>query len=332
MFVFNPNIADHCGVQLLTVRATATVLIVNWNAGDYLLRCIQSIPEKYPIIIVDNNSRDGSIEKVALQFPRIRVIKSSVNLGYSAGNNVGLTQVNTQYVLFLNPDTEIIGDALDLMVNFLDNHPEYDAVGPKIIDRDGSTSQLSGRRHFNLWIGLCEAFLLDKIFPQNRWFNYRHIPEWDRQNSRDIDCLVGCAMLMRTDVVKRLGGFDQSVPLYLDDNDLCRKITEAGGKIRCLAGANIWHIHKISSDQAPNTWVTFLNLKASYIYLKKYSKADVANIYLVFLSIAGSIRVILFFLASFINSKYRINLKTSWDILLFILFYRNSASWMSCPE
>jgi GT2 family glycosyltransferase len=309
-----------------------TILIVNWNAGDYLTRCLASIPREYSVVIVDNNSRDSSLENVSSLFTRVKIIKSPVNLGFSAANNLGLKEIETKYVLFLNPDTEILGDAIYLMVDFLETHSDYDAVGPRIIDRDGQISNLSGRRHFNLWIGICEAFLLDKLFPQNRWFNYRHIPEWDRQNSRDIDCLVGCAMLMRTERVKLLGGFDESVPLYLDDNDLCRKVTEGGGKIYCLAEANIWHMHNVSGQQAPSSWITHQYLKACYVYLKKYYPGWEASIYLIFLVLGASARVIMFFFVSYFNRKYLINLKTSSDTLRFPLLFRKSEALTKCPD
>lgn len=309
-----------------------TILIVNWNAGDYLIRCLKSIPEDYPVVVVDNHSRDGSVDKVLSLFPRVRVIRAAVNLGFSAGNNLGLKEINTKYVFFLNPDTEIIGDAIGLMVQFLEDHPAYDGVGPKIIERDGKVSKFSGRRHFNLWAGFCDAFLLDKIFPRHRWFNYRHIPEWDRRDSRDVDCLPGCAMLMRTDTVKLLHGFDESVPLYLDDNDLCRKITDRGGKIRSLAEANIWHMHNVSGKQAPASWITHLNLKACYIYLKKYHSVGAADFYLVLLFFAALVRVTIFFLVSRFNNHYRVNLKTSIDMLMFPLFYWNSNTLGSCPD
>lgn len=300
-----------------------TVLIVNWNAGDYLKRCLQSITRDYPVVIVDNNSEDGSIDKVLSLFPTVKVLNSPINLGFSAGNNLGLKEITTKYVFFLNPDTEIIGDAINVMVHFLENHPDYAAVGPRIIDRNGQVSIFSGRRHFNLWVGFCEVFMLDKIFLKNRWLNYRHIPEWDRKTSRDVECLVGCAMLMRTDTVKELGGFDESVPLYLDDVDLCRKITERGDRIRCLAEANVWHMHNVSCSQAPAIWITHVYFLASYVYLKKYANLLIANCFLILVWFGGLARVTSFLLAYIINNKYRQKLITSWHMLTFPLCYWN---------
>jgi GT2 family glycosyltransferase len=302
-----------------------TVLIVNWNAGDYLTRCLQTIPRDYPVVIVDNNSEDGSVDKVLSRFPAVKVLKSPVNLGFSAGNNLGLREISSKYVLFLNPDTEIINDTIKVMVDYLESHPDYAAVGPRIIDRNGQISIFSGRRHFNLWMAFCEVFMLDKIFPQNKWLNYRHIPEWDRKTSRDVDCLVGCAMLMRTDIVKELGGFDESVPLYLDDVDLCRKITESGGRIRCVAEANIWHMHNISCSKAPAVWITHVYFLASYVYLKKYGNLLIANCYLILVWFGGLARVTSFLLAYSINKKYRPKLITPFHMLTFPLCYLKGA-------
>jgi GT2 family glycosyltransferase len=302
-----------------------TVLIVNWNAGDYITRCLETIPRDYPVVIVDNNSEDGSVDKVLSHFPAVKVLKSPINLGFSAGNNLGLREITTKYVLFLNPDTEIIGDAINVMVDFLESHPDYAAAGPRIIDRDGQVSLLSGRRHFNLWVGFCEVFLLDKIFSQNRWLNYWHIPEWDRKTSRDVDCLVGCAMLMRTDIVKELGGFDDRVPLYLDDIDLCRKITESGGRIRCVIEASVWHMHNVSCSKAPVAWINHVNFRARYVYLKKYANLLIANCYLILVWFGGLARATAFLLAYSINDKYRSSLIKSFHMLTFPMCYWKGA-------
>jgi GT2 family glycosyltransferase len=309
-----------------------TVLIVNWNAGDYISRCLQTIPKDYPVVIVDNNSKDGSVDKVLSRFPAVKVVKSPVNLGFSAGNNLGLKEITTKYVLFLNPDTEIINDAINVMVDYLERHHDYVAVGPRIIDRDGQVSLLSGRRHFNLWVGFCEVFLLDQIFPQNRWLNYWHIPEWDRRTSRDVACLVGCAMLMRTDTVKELGGFDETVPLYLDDVDLCRKITENGGRIRCLAEANVWHMHNVSCSKAPEAWISHVNFRARYVYLKKYANLLIANCYLILVWFGGLARATAFLLAYSINDKYRSSLIKSFHMLTFPFRCGDGDKFKMCPE
>jgi len=308
-----------------------TILIVNWNAGDYLIRCLKTIPQIYPVIIVDNNSKDGSIEKVASMFPGVKIIKSPINLGFAAGNNLGLKEVATKYVLFLNPDTEVIDDAIEQMVRFLETHPDYDAVGPRIIEANGEYSKVSGRRHITLWTSFCNACLLDRLW-RNKWLGWRYIPEWDRQTSRDVECLAGCAMLMRTGVVKEVGGFDESVPLYLDDNDLSRKITERGGRIYCLVEANIRHIHFVSSNQAPSAWITQVELLAYYVYLQKYERKYIPGMFRFFVFLGAMIRLGVFSILSCFNRKYFRNLKVAWDMLTFSLFYCGSEKLKICPE
>lgn len=309
-----------------------TILIVNWNAGDYLIRCLQSLDPGCRVILVDNHSRDGSAIQAAAAFPAVKLIESPVNLGFSAGNNLGLEEIDTEYTLFLNPDTEIIVDAVEKMVRFLDDHPDYDAVGPRIIEADGQYSKLSGRRHFGLWFGFCDAFLLDRLFPRSRWFARFYLPEWDRQSSRDVECLVGCAMLMRTAVVKQLGGFDESVPLFLDDNDLCRKITNHGGKIHCIVEANIRHIHNVSCCKAPSTWRNHLVCMARYTYLRKHGNRLTAGAYRLLLGIAGLSRMLVFAGISLINHQYYRNLKIAWNMVTFSLISCGSDQLKMCPD
>lgn len=308
-----------------------TILIVNWNAGDYLLRCLRSIDPRYRVVLVDNHSQDGSAIQAASSFSAVELVESPVNLGFSAGNNLGLEQIDTEYTLFLNPDTEIIGDAIEKMVRFLEDHSDYDAVGPRLIEADGQYGKLSGRRHFNLWYGFCDAFLLDRLFPRSRWFAGLFLPTWDRKSSRDVECLVGCAMLMRTAVVKKLGGFDESVPLFLDDIDLCRKITEHGGKIHCLVEANIRHVHNVSGSKAPITWIKHLSYMARYLYLRKYDNRVNAGIYRLMVGVAGFSRMLIFAGISLINRQYYRNLKIAWDTVTFSLVYCGSDQLKICP-
>jgi N-acetylglucosaminyl-diphospho-decaprenol L-rhamnosyltransferase len=309
-----------------------TILIVNWNSGDYLIRCLQSLDSRYPVVLVDNHSQDGSAIRSKATFPEVKLIQSSVNLGFSAGNNLGLKEVDTEYTLFLNPDTEIIGDAIEKMVRFLDDHSDYDAVGPRIIEASGRFGMLCGRRHFNLWLGVCEAFLLYQIFPRSSWFSGRFLPKWDRKSSRDVECLTGCAMLMRTAVVKELGGFDESVPLFLDDIDLCRKITDHGGKTHCLVEANIMHIHNVSGSKMPNTWLNQLSYMAHYTYLCKHRNALVADVYRLLLGIAGFSRLLVFAGLYLIDRQYHRNLKIAWDMVTFSLVYCGSDQLRVCPD
>ena len=307
-----------------------TILIVNWNAGDYLIRCLEHIQNHYPVIVVDNNSTDGSPEKVNSLFPSVKVIRSPLNLGFSAGNNLGLREVKTKYVLFLNPDTEIIDDAIEQLNGFLEAHPDYDAVGPQIIE-GGKASIYSGRRHLNLWMSSCMAFSLSNLFKKSRWFNRFPLADWDQKASRDVDCLYGCAMLVRTSVVKEIGGFDETVPLYLDDMDLCRRITNRGAKIHCLISAKVKHIQNVSGNKAPPAWLTHLQLRAQYEYLKKYDGRLVASAFLIAAFLASMGKISIFFTPSLFNDTYRKNLTIAWNMLTFSIYYFHSEKLKQCP-
>jgi GT2 family glycosyltransferase len=309
-----------------------TVLLINWNAGDYLLRCLQTIDPRYRVVLVDNHSEDGSARRAAAAFPAVKLIESPVNLGFSAANNLGLREIDTEYTLFLNPDTEIIGDAVDQMVQFLDDHPDYDAVGPRLIEADGRFGIVTGRRHFTLWHGFCQVLMLYRFFPRSQWFSGRFLPEWDQLSSRDVECLAGCAMLMRTAVVKKLGGFDESVPLFLDDMDLCRQITEQSGKIHCLVSANVRHVHNVSVSKAPSTWISHVGYMAHYFYLRKHSHRLTAGAYRLMLGLAGILRIPIFAGAFLINRHYYRSLKMSWDMFTFAFFFCGSDKLKVCPD
>nr|HID14311.1 glycosyltransferase family 2 protein [Anaerolineae bacterium] len=122
-----------------------SIVIVNWNVCDLLRRCLHSIlssgqqpATSIEIIVVDNGSTDGSVEMVRAEFPGVRLIANADNRGFPAANNQGIAAARGRYVLLLNPDTEVVGDALATMVAFADAHPDVGIVGPQLLNPDGS--------------------------------------------------------------------------------------------------------------------------------------------------------------------------------------------------
>ncbi len=211
-------------------------------------------------LVVDNASADGSAAMVAAEFPAVRLFANMENVGFTRGNNQGLAVARGRQVFFLNPDTEVVGDALAEMVAYLDAHPEVGALGPELRYGDGSL-QSSRRRFPTLTTALFESTPLAWHWPANPWARrYRMEDQGSGVRGQDdrgaaaatgqeVDWLVGAALLVRREVLAQVGGFDEGYFMYSEELDLCRRIKEAGWQIVYLPTAQIIHHEGKSSGQ-----------------------------------------------------------------------------------
>lgn len=217
-------------------------------------------PSSLEIIVVDNASSDGSAAMVAEEFPRVKLIINPDNRGFTRGNNQGLALARGRHVLFLNPDTVVMDDALAVMVAYLDAHPQVGALGPRLRYGDG-TLQSSCRRFPTLATALFESTPLAWHWPDNPWARrYRmedsqdlapHLPSPQGKEDAGIcvDWLVGAALMARQEVLAQIGGFDEGYFMYSEELDWCRRAKQAGWQIVYLPTAQVIHYEGKSSAQ-----------------------------------------------------------------------------------
>src|SRR5947209_3505186 len=232
-----------------------SVLIVSFNTAPELVACLESLARcaaalPHEIIVVDNGSSDGSVEAVQQRFPAVQVIVNQENLGFSKASNQALPLAHGEYVLFLNPDSEMHPGTLERMLAEFAGFPERAAVGPRVRKQHEFISPNCARRLPTLWTELSNLLWLDRIFPRSRIMAWKYYAPWDRTTDRDVECLLGAVMLCRTEQVSALGGFDESVPLYLDHMDLCKRLGELG-RLRDLSGATVLHLYRVSARKLP---------------------------------------------------------------------------------
>ena len=151
---------------------SVSVIIVNWNARDYLLQCLETLssePCRYPmeIIVVDNESADGSPEAVQKKFPNVRLIRAGANLGFAKANNLGVAQSRGRYLAFVNSDVKVLKNCLTTLVDYLEQHPEAGMAGPRVTGGDGKL-QRSCRGFPTVWNMFCRALALDAALPAGR--------------------------------------------------------------------------------------------------------------------------------------------------------------------
>ncbi len=290
-----------------------SVCIVNWNTKDLLYECIKSIKEHtsgvtYEIIIVDNNSKDESVAMIRESYPECILIKSDKNLGFSKGNNMAASAAKGRYILYLNPDTLLTSNALHAMFQFLEQDKAYGAVGSKLVNPDGSIQYICARTFPTPLNQLNGLLLLNRIFPNSKFFSTIEIGYWDHLNSREIDCLSGACIMIRRNVTDQLNGFDETIFMYADDVDLCYRIKKAGWKIYYLASESIIHLEGSSSKQKANRhFSTVLQRASNYYFIKKHF---------------GHIKAFWFRLAVCLGSALRILITTIFSPVLIVYFMK----------
>lgn len=230
-----------------------SIIIVNWNVRELLRRALDSIYTSWgpqaglEVIVVDNGSHDDSPAMVREAFPQVILIANRENRGFTGGNNQGLAAARGKTLLLLNPDTEILGDALHKMLDYLQAHSEVGLIGPQLLNPDGSVQ--SSRRHFpNLAILFLESTWLQKIAPR-RMLRHYYAQEQPDSATQSVDWVTGAAMLARRTVLTEVGGLDEGFFMYSEELDWCRRIKAAGWRVDYFAQAQIVHHEGKSSEQ-----------------------------------------------------------------------------------
>ncbi len=222
-----------------------SIVIICWNDLKVLPACLKSIYEQtssteFEVILSDNGSTDGSVQFVREHFPRAIIVENRANLGYARGNNAGIRAARGEYVLILNPDTIIHYAALDRWIEFADKHPDAGAFGCRVLNPDG-TFQDPARPFPTIAHYLLVALYL-------RPNTYRG---WHGQTPREIDWQSGCSILVRRELLDRLGGFDERFFYHYEEVDLCYRIHQAGWRILYTPDAVITHLGGQSIGRFP---------------------------------------------------------------------------------
>jgi len=275
-----------------------SVVIVNWNTEELLYKCIKSIKDntseiRYEIIVIDNNSADGSTLMMKRKFPDCKLIESKENLGFGKGNNRAAKEASGKYILFLNPDTQLITNTLYSSVRFLETHKEFGALGCKLIFPDHSIQYVCARTFPTPLNQFCELAMLNRLFPKSRLFSSIEMKYWDHTTSREIDCISGAYMMVRKAIINKLQGFDENIFMYADDVDLCYRIKQEGWKLYYLADEEIIHYAGVSSKQKSNNYFSILMQKESnYYFINKHFGKSKAQQFKLAVGIGTIIRLI----------------------------------------
>ena len=229
-----------------------SIIIVSWNVKDLLKKCLQSIYDKaqgleFEIFVVDNASKDNSAVMVATEFTQVNLIASNENLGFAKANNLALEQAQGKYVLFLNPDTELMENSFKAMFNLMEQD-ENIALSTCQLNYPDGTLQKNIKNN----PGLCDQILiLLKLhhFIQPKCLRRYLAKDFDYSKEQAVKQIMGAFMFVRTDVIKEIGGFDTDYFIWWEDLDLCKRIQDLGQKIIYTPKTKIIHHEAKSFEQ-----------------------------------------------------------------------------------
>jgi len=240
--------------------ADLSVIIVSWNVRDLLDKCLSSLGAAsrsirpgagadcdIEIIVVDSASDDGSPALLRENYPAVTLLEQSENIGFTRGNNIGLAQARGDYLLLLNPDTEVGPGALAQMIDYMMRHPRVGILGPQTFNSDGS-HQSTRRRFPTLMTGIFESTWLSAWAPAGVERHYRMLDTRD-DAILEVDWVQGSALMMRREVYQAIGGLDEGYIMYSEELDYCRRAVSAGWRVRYHGGAQITHHGGKSSEQ-----------------------------------------------------------------------------------
>jgi N-acetylglucosaminyl-diphospho-decaprenol L-rhamnosyltransferase len=260
-----------------------SVIIINWKSSDFLRECLASIDQNPPrfsfeVIVIDNASFDGSAEMVQREFPGVRYIQSADNLGFSRGNNAAARTSTGRILLFLNPDTKILGNALAAMKECLDSRQDAGIVGCRILNSDGSVQTTAVQAFPTLLNQMLDTDVLRRWFPQSRLWGTAAL--FSRGSDPVVvDTISGACLMIRRDVFEQIGEFSTNYFMYSEDVDICRKTHLAGWKAYYLPTASIIHYNGQSTKKKPSYFPYLLQQESRFIYFSKMRGALYANIF-----------------------------------------------------
>lgn len=260
------------------------IIFVNWNTRDHLQRCLESVFASdggltLKVVVVDNESSDGSVEMVQTCFPQVTLIYGHGNVGYPAGNNIGLHALGhygacpapdaPRYILLLNTDTVLPPSALCEVVAYMEEHPEIGIIGPKLVLPDGSLDLACRRSLPTPEIALWRMVGLSKLFPHNRTFGRYNLTYLDEDEIAEVGSLVGAFMMLRREAIEQVGLMDETFFMYGEDIDWCKRVAEAGWKVIYYPRVSVLHFKRAASRQSPRAQLEF-NRAFLLFYNKHY--------------------------------------------------------------
>jgi UDP-GlcNAc:undecaprenyl-phosphate/decaprenyl-phosphate GlcNAc-1-phosphate transferase len=253
------------------------VAIVNYNSAGMLVEAVESVyasfeRDRLEVIVVDNHSTDSSVENARKRFPFVRYLCNEKNEGFARGCNQAILQSKGKYILLLNPDTRVADNALEDMVSFLDRTPRAGMVGSKILNSDGSL-QLSCRSFPTWGNGLYNRYsFFTRLFPGDKRAQSYLLNAWAHDTSRDVDWLSGACVMLRREMLEKIGLLDANFFMYCEDIDLCYRAHQGGWSVIYFPQAVVTHHIACGKKSASIRLIVHHHISMYRFFKKHYIK------------------------------------------------------------
>lgn len=250
-----------------------SIIIVNWNSVEFLRDCLASVYGSVrnislEIVVVDNASYDGSAEMVRKEYPYVKFIQSPDNLGFAGANNLAVQNAEGRMLLFLNPDTELVGNVVENMLLWIDSAPQAGAVGPKILNSDRSLQTSCVRAFPTILNEMFDADWLRVRYPKSQLWGtqaFQHDSE-----ASVVEAISGACFMMRRSVFLSLGGFNDDYFMYAEDTDLCFRAKKNGFTNYYIPWVSvIHHGGKSSGVQTESQFSSVMMKESLFLFMKR---------------------------------------------------------------
>ncbi len=274
-----------------------SIIIVNYNVRYFLEQCLRSVEVAIKdidaeVFVVDNASTDESMSMVRREFPWVKCIDNSDNVGFSKANNQAIVLSKGKYVLLLNPDTLVQEDTFAKSIAFMDEHPDAGGLGIRMIDGTGNFLPESKRGFPTPWVAFCKIVGLTALFPESQVFAQYYMGHLSADKNQKVDVLAGAYMMMPRKVIDEVGMLDEDFFMYGEDIDLSYRMLKAGYQNYYLADSQIIHYKGESTKKGSLNYV-YVFYKAMAIFTRKHFRGSEAGIYLFFIQIGIAMRAFL---------------------------------------
>ncbi|MBN1325917.1 glycosyltransferase family 2 protein [Candidatus Falkowbacteria bacterium] len=250
-----------------------SIIIVSWNVKELLEKCLKSIYEKtqgieFEVVLIDNASKDGSAQMVLTKFPQVILIASNENLGFAKANNLALEQASGKYVLFMNPDMELIENSFPKLIELMDKDPKIALSTCQLIYPDGS-KQNNVKNNPRLCDQLLILLKLHHFFQPQCLKRYL-AKDFDYAKEQEVKQIMGAFMFGRADIIKEMEGFDIDYFLWWEDLDLCKRVQDAGYKIIYTPITKVIHYEAKSFEQQQSLEKQIRFNRGMRLYFRKH--------------------------------------------------------------
>lgn len=262
-----------------------SVIVISFNGMEFIDDCLTTVLTSLEsvdseIIVIDNRSQDGTVELIEDKFPMVRLIKNGSNLGFARAANQGFNMSRGEYILLLNQDTRIQNQAIVKLAERIKSDSHIGTIGPKFVDFSGRLQKTC--RSFPRYRDLIYAITgLSRLFSHSRVFSHWKMGWFDHESEREVDQPMGAALMIRQNVLQRLGGFDESFKIFFNDVDFCRRVREAGYVNLYYPWAVIEHFYGGTIRKMKGRMVREWH-RSIFRYFRKYSRSLMSRLLLAF--------------------------------------------------